>query len=100
LKDIPLEVIGINKCQSLENIDSIDWKITLFDKNTKETYNQFVCFVEPIIDNTNQILIDYIYDFAQLYGQYYHNKDFDSIIKKVSEKLEIPEVFLEHFVVI
>lgn len=40
-------------------------------------------------------LISYIYEFAQLYGQYYHNKDFDAIMEKVSEKIEIPEEFLK-----
>lgn len=40
-------------------------------------------------------LVMYIYEFAQLYGQYYHNNNFDTIMEKVSEKIEIPEEFLK-----
>lgn len=40
-------------------------------------------------------LISYIYEFASLYGEYYHNKDFDAIMGKVSEKIEIPEEYLK-----
>lgn len=41
-----------------------------------------------------QDLITYILDFAALYGEYYHNKDADKILEKVSEKMVLPEEFL------
>lgn len=43
-------------------------------------------------------LIEYIYEFASIYGEYYHNGDAEKILEKVSEKIELPEKFLEkHF---
>jgi len=54
-------------------------------------------FVESILKSCKrprQELIDYIYEFASLYGEYYHNKDADKILEKVGEKIELPEQFL------
>lgn len=43
-------------------------------------------------------LIEYMYEFASIYGEYYHNGDVEKILEKVSEKIELPEKFLEkHF---
>ncbi len=42
-------------------------------------------------------LVDYIYEFAALYGQYYHNKDAEAIMNHVAEKIDTPEQFLAKF---
>ena len=50
-------------------------------------------FVESIKNSCKQPkqeIIDYIYEFASLYGEYYHNKDADKILEKVGEKIELP----------
>lgn len=53
--------------------------------------------IEKDLDKTlnKEILINYIYEFASIYGQYYHNKNFEAIIEKVEEKIELPESFID-----
>ena len=41
-----------------------------------------------------QNLTEYVYEFACLYGQYYHVGNSDKILEKVGEKLELPDQFL------
>ena len=53
--------------------------------------------IANILVNHKQMLLDYIYEFAAMYGQYYHAKDADVILEKVGEKLELPEEFLKRF---
>lgn len=50
LKDKPLEVIGINQCKPIEGRENTNYSIQLLDKkNYKQTYSQFICFIEPIL---------------------------------------------------
>ena len=52
LKGIVLEVIGINQCKPLEGVENTDYAVQLIDrKNYKQTYSQFICFIEPIKSN-------------------------------------------------
>jgi HEPN domain-containing protein len=60
--------------------------------NEKITFSRFV---EILNEPEKNQLVDYIYEFAALYGEYYHNKDADKILEKVSEKIELPEQFLQ-----
>jgi len=39
-------------------------------------------------------VLEYIHEFAWMYGRYYHLKDADAIFEKIGEKLELPEDFL------
>ena len=49
LKDVILEVTGINQCKPLEGLENTDYAVQLIDrKNYNQTYSQFICFIEPI----------------------------------------------------
>lgn len=74
------------------------WRTTVEDDIDKKlTYLTDKIKISNMLINHKQILLDYIYEFAALYGQYYHSGDADSILNKVNEKLELPEEFLKRF---
>lgn len=74
-------------------IISTDIKVVEQSFFFQENFAAVVYYKESKI--SNEKIVKYIYEFAQLYAQYYHNKDFDAIMGKVSEKIEIPEEFLK-----
>lgn len=57
LKGIVLEVIGINQCKPVEGRENTDYAVQLIDrKNYKQTYSQFICFIEPIKCDEGRLL--------------------------------------------
>lgn len=42
-------------------------------------------------------LTDYVYDFANIYGRYYHLGSHDEIMKNVNQLLKSPEEVLSEF---
>lgn len=70
------------------------------DRTYKENYGKIIAIInrlgllkKPDSDAKTKLL-NYIYEFAAIYGEYYHNGDAENILEKVGEKIELPEKFL------
>jgi len=57
LKDVVLEVTGINQCKPLEGYANTGYSVQLIDRNNyNQTYSQFICFIEPIKCDEERLL--------------------------------------------